>query len=263
MYSINGVPLENKAFGWEFRGPSKPISDFTRALVDLSAPGRDGVIAVPASTAAPVIPLVVRTPRANADALFALLLAPNRVLSVTGVPGREVAVEFVTSSHEGYGDADAIVDYTILLRLSGVFWRDSVPVVSTAVALNAATVAVDVLAGTAQPVRDAQILVKGSCSGLLITDSGGDWLTYGAAIPAGKWWRFDGDAGRAFLMDAAGWSGGTEVTGDTDWSGRAYPFSIFPAFTDPAVRAGRLTVATSARSGAEIQVRGRRSYAFA
>lgn len=264
MYAVNGVPLDNPNFGWQFMAPSKPLSEFSAALESIVLSGRDGVEPLPGRIEAPVIPLVVRTPGAYKEELLALFMAPNRVLTVAGAPDRSVGFEFMSSTYDRMVPADAVIDMTFAIRLSKVFWRETLETTSPIVALASASQVVDVFQGMSQPIRDAVIRVKGQASGLVITDSSGGWVSYATAIPTGvNYWRFEAATGRAFTTTADVWTGGTEVTGQTDFSGTAYPFSIYPRFTDPAVRAGRLTVATSARSGASIQVRGRRAYAFA
>jgi hypothetical protein len=116
------------------------------------------------------------------------------------------------------------------------------------------------------PVRDAILRVGGAVTGLLITDSSGEWVSYGASLPAGSYWRFHADTGRAFVTATNTWTGGTEVTGTSDWSGTGTPFQIEPMRptpTDPIIRVGRLTVATATRSGATLEVRARRAFAAA
>lgn len=264
MYAVNGIPLDNPNFGWEFLAPSKPLSEFTIALESIVLTGRDGVEPLGGRVEAPILPMVVRTPGAHKESLIALFSAAGRILTIAGDASRSVGFELMATTNDRLVAADAIVDITFMIRLSRVYWRDTLETTSPAVAIATASQVVDVMAGLSQPVRDAIIRVKGQASGLVITDSSGGWVSYAAAIPSGvNYWRFESDTGRAFTTTADVWTGGTEVTGQTDFSGTAYPFSIFPRFTDPAVRAGRLTVVTSARSGATIQVRGRRAYAFA
>lgn len=264
MYAVNGIPLDNPNFGWEFLAPSKPLSEFTIALESITLPGRDGVEPLPGRVEAPVLPMVVRTPSAHKETLVALFSAPGRILTIAGDASRSVEFELMAVTNSRLVAADAVIDMTFAIRLSRVYWRDTLETTSPPVSLASASQVVDVMLGLSQPVRDAIIRVKGQASGLIITDSSGAWVSYASAIPTGvNYWRFEAATGRAFTTTADVWTGGTEVTGQTDYSGTNYPFSIYPRFTDPAVRTGRLTVVTSARSGALIQVRGRRAYAFA
>jgi len=197
----------------------------------------------------------VRAPEASADALLALFDAEPLIL---GDVGREAAVELLSATPEHRVVQRKFWYYvTALLRVNGVYWRDEDDTTTEPVNLAASTV-VTLLDGLTAPVDDAVLRVKGQATGLVVTDSGGTSLSYGAEIPAGSYMRYHCAARRAWLTATDTWEGGTEVTGNIT-SGR-HPLEIRPHFTDPSDRAGRLTVTTTARSGAQIEVRGRRAY---
>lgn len=265
MYALNGAALDNPALGWVLRGPSRPLSSYSRALRNLDATGRDGVTAGLGGTmGAPIVPLVVQTPREHLDALLALVSEDPLMLSLTATPEREVLVELVGFDPEGYGDADAFVDVTIPLRLPSVWWRDNVESTSPVVNLASASVNVSVFPGSSGPIGDSLVRVKGSCSGLVVT-AGRTWFSYGIAVETGTYLRVDCDSGRAWVTATDTWSGGVEVTDKIDVFEVDNSLVIRPTRVDgdPTDRVGILTVATTARSGAQIQVRGKGSYGFA
>lgn len=260
MYSINGIALDNEPFGWVFRGPSKPLSELVKQAQSLSTPGRDELVPLPSTFESPVLSLVVQTPRENLETLYAVFLQANPMLSLTDVPWRSVAVEYLGASLEGYGLADGLVDVTFMVRLNGVFWRDADESTSAAVSLSAASVIVPVFPGGSASVRDAIIRVAGQASGLKVADAAGSWFSYPASLPAGSFLRFESDTGHAFTTTTDVWTGGTEVTGVVVNGPGPYFLEMTPTFVDPASRSAKLTVTTTARSGASIQVRGRGAY---
>jgi hypothetical protein len=203
--------------------------------------------------------LVVQTPRVNRRALLALAKRGG-VLTNLYDPG-DVVVEFASASSTGYGAAEGIVDVALTFRIPDAAAR-GVEVTSAAVALGVASVPVSGLfPGLSVDVQDAIVRVKGAVTGLQVTDSGGSWFTYGGSVTGASWLRFEAATGRAFVTATDTWSGGTEVSGAVDFGGPRGLFEISPTWgADPAVRDGRLTVATGTRSGASVQVRGRAAY---
>ena len=278
--------------GWALLRDSKPLSEFTEDVVSVRRPGRDGVVAGVASSTQPVtIPLVVMTPKRNMAALVGLF-RQGGVLSVTDEPGRVVGFEFLSSSYTSLAaKADEVVAVTFLIRLPGVFWRATAAETFT-VSLTSSSVDVACwpsvapepidwddpsvvvvwdavpavsgwelvgVEGMSAPVQDAIIRVKGSASGVRVSDSSGAWLIL-PDVGAGEWVRFEADSGRAWRTTTDTWSGGVEVSGLVDFGGPRGVFEITPSFTDPNNRAGRLTVTTATRSGAVVEVRGRAAY---
>lgn len=259
MYTLDGVALDNPTLGWTLQWASVPDIAVTMERPEVVIPGLDGVPQMPGRMDAPPLTFVVRTGQAGRDALAAL--ARRAKLAAKVASGLVVPVELLTMSPDRLRTATPTWDVTIVFR-AGTAWRDPSDTTSAAVSLASASQLATVMSGLSAPVRDAIIRVKGAVTGLLVTDSSGSWVSYGSSLPSGSYWRFDSATGRAYVTTSDTWTGGTEVTGATDWSDIGAAFTIAPSFTDPATRAGVLTVATSTRSGATVEVRGRRAYAF-
>lgn len=257
MYSINSIPLDYEPLDWRFRALSEPLSGLSRERTTLHAAGRDGIISVPGATFDAVgLSLMVQTPRANHEALVALF-AEDGYLSLTDAPSRRSRYEFLASSPVGYGAAEEIVDVTFSIRLVDAAWRSLTETTTPPATLTAST-AVVVFSGMSAPVQDAIIRVKGQCAGLTVTDSSGAWLTF-PAIAATEWLRVQGR--RAFITTTDTWTGGVDVSGSLRQGGPRRRFEITPKRgTTPDLRDGRLTVTTSSRSGAVIQIRGRSAF---
>lgn len=257
MYSINGVPLNNATFGWRFRSRSEPLSGLKRDRTTLKGAGRDGIISVPGATYDAVgLSLVVQTPRAQHETLLALF-AEDGLLTLTEAPTRQARFEFLASSPVGYGAAEAIVDVTITIRLIDAAWR-AITETTVSTALSAASVVATVFPGLSAPVQDAVLRVKGAAGGLVVTDSSGAWLSFPAVL-AGQWLRIQGR--RAFITTTDVWAGGTDVSGDLRQGGPRRRFEIAPKRgATPALRDGRLTITTSSRTGAVLEVRGRSAH---
>ncbi len=258
MYSVDGIALQNPGMGWKFRGPSRPLSDLTVQRTSLKVPGLPGVVpnvdTVLASLDAPTPTLMIRTPRAEYETLLSLL-SESSVLSRTDRPDREAPYELLSTSYEGYGNADAIIDVSATIRLPGVFYRD-VDVATHLRAIDASPKVVDTWWMTGL-VTDAVIRVKGPVSGLSVR-SGPAWLRYSTPVPAGSFLRYESRSGRAWLTTTDTWVGGTEVSGAVTADGPGSKFAIFPARVSPSERVGRLQVDTTTRSaGAVIEVRGK------
>lgn len=263
MYQINGVALDNEARGWALLSPTKPLSEYVRDVVSLRIPGRDGFAPVRGSMGSPVLPFVIETPNgASYEQLLALLMKPNGTLRLAAAPTREIGFEFLSDTYAGYGDADAVLEITALLRLNTVWWRDITAVTNSPTAIASASQVVNVLDGLSAPVRDAIIRVAGSITGVKVADSQGAWVRYPQALPAGSYLRFHADTGRAFVTTTDTWTGGTEVTGQIENGPGPYLFEATPYFTtDPGARVARLTVTSDARAGSPtIEVRGKRAY---
>lgn len=264
MWSFNGVPGDNDVKGWWLSSKTSPFPGLTWRTPSLEIPGRDGVVPVTATLAERTWKVVFRTTVGRLTDLTSVFTSGSVLVSGTSTRVVSCTVLSISDSDvfNAANRADTPAEVTVMLRLDDVAWRDPVASTSDAVTLGASTT-VDVLPGVSMPVRDAVVRVKGQCSGLRLTDTRGGWVQYGSDVPAGSWWRFEAATGRAFVTTTDVWAGGTEVTGSTDWSSVAYPFSIFPAWTDPATRVGRFVVSTSARSGAQVQVQGRGAHVFA
>jgi len=132
--TIDGIQLDNPAFGWSHRATSEPIPSYESDLSTLKRAGRDGVVSYPGDTAAVLLRIVVQTPFANLESLKALFKQGK----VWGNRGRESAYEFKSDGAVGYGPADGLVDATFVIRLPGAFMRPSASE-TTPLALTSAT----------------------------------------------------------------------------------------------------------------------------
>lgn len=263
MFSVNGVALDNPDLGWVVLEQSSVVSSVAYDLQSLAIPGRDGVISLPAARARPpLFPITVETPRANQRALRAVFMQRRLILTEDEQDGIEALVELSTITPQTYGPADEIVEVTALLRLPGVFWRDTTATTSDPVAIDSAEVEVELLAGLTAPVRDAIIRVKGGATTLHVEDSAGSFFEYTDVLGGTEYLRFESATGRAYVTTSDTWAGGTEVTGDIANGPGPYYFELTPQFVDPAEPAAAVTVTTTARTGSPtIEVRARRAHA--
>ena len=261
VYSVDGIALDNPALGWKLRAPSQPLSSHSADRYSASTPGIPGVLPDadhPLALLTPPSPtLVVETPRAQYSNLVSLL-ATGRSLSLTDVPGREAVFEFLSQSMEGFGNADAVIDVTAVLRIPGVFWRDTA--VSTyRVVIGAASVTLDAWRMDGL-VQDATVRVQGPFSGLRVA-SGPAAFAYTPAVPAGSYLRHELATGRSFITTSDTWTGGTEVSGSVAVEGPADGFAVFPTRTSAVDLVARLVATTATRgAGAAIEITGKGAY---
>lgn len=259
-YSLNGIPFDNDTYGWSLQDISNPLADLDNEITAMTLQGRHGVMSNgPGVLGAPVLTFVVQCPQSTRQTLEALARMGGTLTS-DFEPGA-ATVEFVSASPRLLSVAGGRVNVSITFRIPGAAARGP-DITSSSIALGAASVPVTgLLPGLALEVQDAVIRVKGSVTGLQVTDSGGSWFTYSGAISGSSWLRFESATGRAFLTGTDTWSGGVEVSGAVDFGGPRGLFEIAPSWVaDPSVRSGQLTVATATRSGASVQVRGRAAH---
>ncbi len=261
MYSINGHPLENPARGWALAGDTKPLSEFTRSLMSIGSPGRDGVVSGLPSTVAPVtISLSVETPKATLESLVALFGAEG-VLTMTPSNGRFVAYEVASMTYRSVAaKADERVVATFVLRLPNAFWR-AATTTTTPVALSSALVTAGVFDGLSAPVQDAVLRLKGSATSVRVTDSSGAWVAF-PDVTSSQWARFDSASGRCFITTSDTWTGGSDVSGTVDFGGPRGVFEIAPVVDSTLARSGSLTITSGSRSAAVLEVRGRPAHAL-
>lgn len=262
MYSIDGIPLDNPAVKWSLMAATKPRADLNAQRTSLRIPGRPGVADLAETTFetldAPTLTFVVETRAPNYEALLSLF-ATGTTLTLTDIPGRSATYGLLSTGYEAYGDTDQDerIDVTALVRIPGVFWRDTA--VSTFMAaLGAANVTLDAWACGGMVV-DPIVRVTGPVTGCKIT-SGPAWLTF-PDLTAGQWLRYDSATGRAYLTTTDTWSGGTEVSGQVGVDGPANCFAVFPTRLSPTVSVGRVGIATGSRSAAsKVEIRGKGAY---
>lgn len=264
VYLVNGIALDDDTRGWVCRDESRPLAQFDVELTSLQAAGRDGVVpGLRRRQGAPTIMLMVETPEEHQQALRSLFTQKTLILTnPTKYPDLQAPVELVGRSPFGYGDADEVVELTVMLRIPELFWRDDTVTTSDAAALGSGSVQVEVMAGLSAPVRDALVRIKGGVTDLRVADADGSWFEYGAALANGHYLRFDSATGQAWDTNSDTWTGGTEVTGYISTGPGAYPLELTPQFTtDPDDRSALLTVTSDTRTGAPtIEVRGQRAY---
>lgn len=264
MFSVNGFAMDNPELGWVETEDSTVIASSEFDLIDLGEPGRDGVHGGLGGAARPsLIRIAVETPRAHESTLRAIFDADQLVVTEEGLEGIQAECELASISPDTEGPADAIVELRATLRIPGVYWRDTDTTTSDAVELGGASVQVEVFEGLSAPVYDALVRVAGGASGIRVEGARGSFFEYGEALPEGSYLRFDASTGRAWVTTSDTWTGGTEVTQHITNGAPPYFLELrhsYPTPGDPTDRVAVLTVKTSARSGASVQVRGRRAH---
>jgi hypothetical protein len=260
VFSLNGVPLDNPARGWLVRDLTSPLTSIDTELAELAIAGRDGVQTLdqrPRNVGGP-LPFVIEAPRSGLPALRTVLRQRPLTLTWTEYPELEALVDHVSRFPQGIGNADEVVEVNVMFRIPGVYWRDIAESTSDPVVLASASQVVEVFPGISAPVVDALVRVKGGAGGLRVEDAGGSFFTYGQALDAGDYLRFDSRTGRAWVTDTDTWTGGVEVSGYIDGGPSAYPLELSPVFdSDPDDTRAVLTVTTTSRtSSPTIEVRG-------
>jgi hypothetical protein len=238
-------------------GGGSPKPGINRNVSTVVGAGRDGNTPVPSVEISPVITLTVRVPFTSDEGFLVLL--DSAVLTL-GHDSREAIVELLSCTPSGLGIS--YTDYDITFRFPNLFWRDPSVATSTALTIASNPQAVSVFSGISAPIRDAIIRLKGSLGNPQVIDSRGSYFTYPATIPAGSYFRFESDTGRAFVAASNVWVGGTEVTNQIVNGPGPYFFELTPAFTtDIGVRAASLSVvSTSQASSPTIEVRAKNAY---
>ena len=255
-YALNGIDVDDNDYDWVLLAVSSPLPGIANRVQSLIVGGQDGNIPVPMSEDSPVITLVIRVPFETNETFLALCDAAALTLTHDSY---SAAVELLTVSAADLGMD--YVDYAVVLRFSGMAWRDPSVSTSAAAAISTTPIAVSILSGISAPVRDAIVRVAGSVTGLRVTDTQGSYFEYLANIPSGSYLRFEAATGRAFVTTTNTWVGGTEVTSSIDYGPGPYFLSLTPKFTTPETRAAGLTVTTTARaSSPTIEVRAAGAY---
>lgn len=254
--TIDGVALDNPSLGWVLRAMSKPVPTVNWDRADLRVNGKAGVVAgLPILVDAPTVELVVQTPKTNLAALMTLVTRGAH-LADTDRTGQRVRFEVIKFEPDEFGD---IIDARFLLRYPAVYWRDDTDTTTPPTSISGTSVTMSgFLPGISAPIEDAVIRVKGSVSGLVVSDHGGSWFSVDGTVGASEWLRFEAATGRAFITTADAWVGGTETSDRVDYSSDG--FQIAPYWTgSPDTRSGRVTISTQSRSGTptiEIRAKG-------
>ncbi|MFJ4173414.1 hypothetical protein [Microbacterium sp. NPDC089696] len=229
-------------------------------LGQVATTGRDGTLAIATTMRSPLYPLTINTPPSGWASLLALFTAQQLVLTRDDVQGVEVQVRLASATPDRVFARNELIDATFVVELSGAFWRDQVATTPSA-PLSGSSTTLSLFDGISAPVGDAMVRVKGQAAGIQITDHSGAWLTL-PDVPAGSYCRFESATGRAFVTTTDTWTGGVEVSGAVDFGGPRGVFEITPvlAVLNPSDRHAELTIATTSRTGAVLEVRGKAAH---
>lgn len=252
MFALNGVELDDTIKGWRVLSDTQPLLSLAYRDNSLVIPGRAGVRELDTEEEAPVIALVVETPRSRYEELALLCQQESTVVTIPSSQlGRELAVRVLSVSAGGYGNADALLDVTIVLRVSGGFWRSSAPGFYTTAGVGDKA---DFLLGSTAPVRDALIRVSSgsasiSADSLRITTPRGGFVRYKGSLGPGFYLLVDTGRAKAWTGTVDSWDRadyGFQVTDDLVLGPRGFVLSPVPASTPYAP----LSIAASVSAGA-------------
>ena len=259
MQYLNGIALDGT--NWYQLTDGRAFPSLSRRTAAAAIPGMIGQLTGPLERDPAKFTRTIRCAPAGRAALEALLDSDTLVLSnatmeaVVRIDGEASPTDFVS------GD-DVWTDYVVPFVIDGVYFRSKNATTSPAAAINAASVDVSVLSGISGKVTDAILRIKAAVTGLRI-ESGDTYVEFGDAIEGSERLIIDCGKRTAHMVTTDTWTGGTDVTEHLDWGPGLYPLVIAPTWTDPATRAGKLTVKTTTRSGATIEVRAKGAYVSA
>jgi hypothetical protein len=240
----------------------QPLTQHTNGLQSLQVPGIDGVIpGIPAYLEAPNITIIVQTPIENLEALYALFMQPNAVLSKTADPSKSVGFEYVSSSYVQLGPADSLSGWAFVLRLDGAVWRDANE--NPFDAAYATTTTLQFWEGMSAAVGDAVIQMVGPATGpIALTDvASGNGVTWSGSLAATD--TFSYDMASMTATYAPGGANAQDVSGELDFIGLDFRLTpYFPDPTDPTTRYASLRVNTGGgtTSASTIEIQGRAAY---
>jgi len=262
--TIDGTALDNIPFGWEVLGDTEISSSVSNALIDAQASGRDGSIArLRAPRSAPIIPVVMETPKANLS-LLRMLLRSGKILGDTDTPGRFAVMECAqiadTMIYAANGpDVPELHEVRAMLKLPEIYWYDDTVTTSAAVSIvgSAGTTRyATVFPGATGPNRKSLVRLKGPTISIIVTDVVSQtYFTYSPNLPASSYLRFDAETGKAWVTNTDTWFGGTEVTEFVRTGRGPYPLELAPAIV-AGVATTTLAITGTASTGATIEVRG-------
>lgn len=268
MYSINNIRLDNPTLGWKLMAPTEPLSALQVRRTVTERSGRDGVFSGPASRGPVTLKFVVRTPKANREALLALFASGVLEVREVGAAARVAYGELLSSTPEKHYPKADIYEDAFLVRIPQGCWRGN-QITTPVIDIGRQVTTFELFDGLSAPVQDAIVRIRGPVYIVSVIDSSGSRFWYGSTIPEGRYLRFHSDTSRSWITDTDTWSGGTEVSGAIGMNGPRDVFEITPRFptpSDPRVRNAQITVdwdyPDMPASGAQIQVRGRPAYLF-
>lgn len=285
-YTVDGVPLDHPAGCWKLLAATqvRPLPGARTASV--AVPGRPGelpTVGEDVETTTVGLTLGVRGVdpdgtdqgaaglELNLRSLYGLFGVRHRLLDLryvpaVGVPELAAAAKVVTASEPTVWTGAARARLAVMLRIPGVFWRDTVPADWSTTTL-AAPVRVASLDGATAPVLDAVLRVTGPMTGLRVTDTEtGGWVSYPGTVAAGRQLRVHCGRMDAHEAPAVTWEGteanatGRIVTGGP---GSGYRFlALTPAPIGSVHDRGvRILVEGSATSAATlVELHARRAF---
>lgn len=259
-YKINGVSLHDPVRGWKLLRSSTPVSalEYTSTLFELA--GRDGATSGRTTRRPTTITFDVETTTTSRPHLLALLGSSQLTITTPDRPNQSITGRVLSTSVINYHEALNRAQDSFVIEVPDGAWRSTETTTSlTAAAPAGATMSV--FTGMSAPVQDALVRLNGPLENPQVVDSSGAFIAVEGTLTASQYLRFDSNTGRAWTTTTDTWTGGTEVSGLVDFGGPRGVFEITPKFTDPAVRAGQLTLTQlSYNTGAGFQVRGRAAY---
>lgn len=264
-YSINGIPLDNPAVGWEVVRGSIPVMGYENSAPTSESWGRDGSHALPGTRTSASLQLLIKHTNATRSDLYNLMTEPELTLRDSERPEWFAKARLLTATPEKfYGHKDWGVDLFVLSVPRGT-WRAAV-VTSILTPAAPAGATHTIFSGISAPVQDALVRLKGPIQNAQVLDSRGSFVTFKGTIAAGQYGRFDMATGRAWLTTTDTWSGGTEISGEVDYGGPRGIFELTPKLvtpTDPSDRVASVILnQTTYGTGSGIQIRGSNATLF-
>lgn len=259
-YSINGVSLDNSAYGWRILADTRPHIAVSRELTIARHMGRDGGKLLNRTNDTAMLKFMMVADTNQWENLVALFSGGSLSITTTLKPGYVAeGILASMSDPEPFARSNKVMGDFIVEIPDGT-WRGAL---STSTAATGTAV---LYPGLSAPVQDALVRVKGPVENPQIVDSSGAFISFKGTLTNTQYLRFESDSGRAWRTTSNAWSGGTEVSGLVDYGGPRGVFEITPTFptpSNPASREGRLTLtAATTGEGHGFQVRGRPSFLF-
>lgn len=264
MYSLDGVPLQNPAYGWRLKRASEPYTQLTQDIADFNSSNRDGTIDVRGRLTTPTLTLVVTAPQATLSALLGLMRA-GTTLARTADPSKTASVDMVSMQTDTLTPAGGgLYQVTAAYRIPGVFWRDASSTDQVCAFGQSSNTGFQftVLTASTAPVRDAVLSVKGPISSVVLAGANSTYIQYAHAVASGHYLVVNAISGRAWDgTDPWSVTGATEVSGDI--ASGAYPYFLELApNTNPGIDGALLAVSWAGATAGTSQVTVRAKNAY-
>lgn len=267
-YSVNGVALDNPAFGWSLLRRTQILTPISKRLASVVVPGRHGVIAgVPAFKNPPTATMVIRTPGEALEALYTLFEknGGQGLLTLTDDSTRAAVFELSSIDPQGINHEDELVNVSVTLRFPTSDWRSTAYTTTSSMSVSSSVQEFDLFAGISADISDADIFVGGDFGNFEIEDSGsGSWIHTIKTWPhvSGTGLLYVGATGQAFRATTASpWVPTAEMSDYVDVSGGG--FRLTPTWdSDPSDTISTLELTTTSQSGVTFRVRGYNAFAL-